>query len=204
MAAQRLRPLSEIQRKNSVNAKQNIVKIHQKPKIEKDSSFNWNQETVTEYKKKNYHDIGLEENTNKIRHEDVLRVKMEKCYNSVNEQKKDKAERDVPSKKFYFGMEDSNNEIRPVNKHISTNNVDKTNAEHRMTAVEKSKNLMNLYKSSTDFNQNWEENVDKFAANYHKAQMAMVNGNTTSCSSSFVSDPDEDVSFYGIKNYTIK
>ncbi|KAL0279613.1 UNVERIFIED_CONTAM: hypothetical protein PYX00_001130 [Menopon gallinae] len=96
-----------------------------------------------------------------------------------------------PRKKFYFGMEENNNDIQIVNNYGSTNNVDKTNAEHRITSVEKSKNLMNSYK--TDSGREWEESLEKFAATYHKTPVTFPNGNTTSCSSSFVSDPDEDV-----------
>lgn len=106
--------------------------------------------------------------------------------------KLEKIERDVPSKKFYFGMEENNNDIQIVNNYGSTNNVDKTNAEHRITSVEKSKNMMNSYK--TDSGREWEESLEKFAATYHKTPITFPNGNTTSCSSSFVSDPDEDVS----------
>lgn len=198
-AAQRLRPLSGRHRQSPVGGKSNASKCHLKYPVKNDLISKRDADDSAEndimQKKKVYQNYDSKDAPNKVRNEKSARDKLEKCQNSQIEQKKNKPERDVPSKKFYFGMEgNNNNEIKTVNNYLSTNNVDKTNAEHRITAVEKSKNLMNLYKSVAEGSQEWEDSVDKFAASFHKSQTALPNGNTTSCSSSFVSDPDEDVS----------
>lgn len=189
-----MRPLRDIKRQSPINAnKTNITKGYLKPKeniftstreLERESG-----ENDVKFKKKNYNKDEMMRKENSVPDSCVEKSHVQ----SHNENKKEKSERDVPSKKFYFGMEENNNEIKPVNNYLSTNNVEKTNAEHRITVVEKSKNMMNLYKSC-ESSQDWESSIDKFTANFHKTQIVMANGNTTSCSSSFVSDPDEDVS----------
>ncbi|KAK6624708.1 hypothetical protein RUM44_011567 [Polyplax serrata] len=196
-AAQRLRPLAGIHRQSPVDTKPINPKGHSKNQVKNDMEITSENECMS--RKKNYQSYNGDEVVgNNRRSENVgSRGKLDKPENLQMEEKKIKPDRDVPSKKFYFGMEDNNNnnnnnDINTVNNYASTNNVDKTNAEHRITAVAKSKNLMNLYKSVADGGHDWEDTVDKFAASFHKSNM-VANGNTTSCSSSFVSDPDEDV-----------
>lgn len=89
-----------------------------------------------------------------------------------------------PAKTFYFGMEESNKTVvKTVN-----SNVNKTNREHRLTAVEKSKNIMNKRHRAREPDDDLA--LEKFAANFQKnRQQHSVSG-----TSSLGSEPDPDVS----------
>jgi len=91
-----------------------------------------------------------------------------------------------PAKTFYFGMEESN---KTVVKSINSN-VNKTNREHRLTAVERSKNIMNKKQKSAEAGDMDDFVLEKFAANFHKNRQKL----SVSGTSSLGSDPDPDVS----------
>lgn len=200
-AAQKIRPKSAMlnQRESPVGGSSSSPKPHPRSRTENDVRLSRlperSKENVYRSNKPSVKSQDSDERNNRCRSDNSDRVRS-KTQGAQNDVKKvEKIERDVPSKTFYFGMEENNNEVKNVNNYSSTNNVDKTNAEHRITAVEKSKNLMNMYKSAeVSGSQEWDDTMEKFAANFHRTPVALPNGNTTSCSSSFVSDPDEDVS----------
>lgn len=101
----------------------------------------------------------------------------------INDVAESAKENTQPAKTFYFGMEESN---KTVVKAVNTN-VNMTNREHRLTAVERSKNIMNKRQKIRDDEEDLA--LDSFAASFQKnRQQHSVSG-----TSSLGSDPDPDV-----------